>query len=343
MLTGRPPGVQRIAIFRALYLGDLLCTVPAWRALRRAYPEAHISLIGLPWAREFAARFSCYLDEWIEFPGYPGLPERPPRMEAIPSFLGDMQARRFEMALQMHGNGRCSNALVALFGAASTSGFVLPGEYCPSPERFLLYPEGVSEVHRHLQLIESLGIPSLGDELEIPLTPEDRQVCDVIRSANGLVPGTYACVHPGGRGTNRRWAPERFSEVADALVERGLQVVITGTTEEAPLARIMEDSMRTKPVNVLGRTDLGALAALMEGARLLVANDTGVSHMAAAVRLPSVIVVTGSDPLRWGPLDRTRHRLVPGETATVASVLSEVDAHLDAYPMDARGRVGAPA
>src|SRR3712207_3844932 len=95
------PAPRRIVIFRALQLGDLLCAVPAWRALRRHWPHARITLVGLPWAREFVSRFHGYLDDFLEFPGHRGLPER--HAVAADAFLHEIRARRFDLALQMHG------------------------------------------------------------------------------------------------------------------------------------------------------------------------------------------------------------------------------------------------
>ena len=68
---------KRIAIFRALQLGDLLCAIPAVRALKKNYPNAEITLLGLPWASTFVKRFSNYFSDFIPFPGYPGLIEHP--------------------------------------------------------------------------------------------------------------------------------------------------------------------------------------------------------------------------------------------------------------------------
>ncbi len=321
---------HRIAILRALQLGDLLCAVPAFRALRAALPRAEIVLVGLPWARTFVDRFSCYLDGFAEFPGFPGLPERAPDLERIPSFLRRVQAEHFDLALQMQGNGYIANPLTVLFGARLNAGFFTAGQYCPDPERFLEYPEGIPEVMRHLSLMEFLGVPARGTEQEFPVRDEDCQALRKIDEARALKPGEYICIHPGARMPERRWPPENFAAVADSLAGHGLQVVLTGTADEASLTQAVARAMKSKAIDLAGRTNLGALAALLSGARLLVSNDTGISHLAAALRVPSVIVFTVSDPARWAPLDLDLHRILRRDAGvTSRQVLAEAKSLLE--------------
>jgi ADP-heptose:LPS heptosyltransferase len=303
--------------------------------LRAAFPSAHISLIGLPWAHQFVARFRHYLDELIEFPGYPGLPERALTMEAVPAFLTQMQARRFDLVLQMHGNGHYVNECSVLLGARMTGGFYVPGEYCPDNDFFIPYPDSLPEAHRHLKLMEFLGLPSLGDELEWPITSADEEAFRSLEESGSLMEHDYVCLHPGGRGVMRRQPPEQFGRLADLMTERGFQVVITGTKEEADLSAAMVRAMRTRAINLVGRTDLGALGVLLRHARMLIANDTGVSHVAAGLRVPSVILCTGSDPVRWGPLDGQRHRVLVGPSMTTESIIAEIDDVLKAERLEA--------
>lgn len=302
--------LRRVAILRALQLGDLLCAVPALRALRAELPEAHITLIGLPWSQVFIKRFSHYLDEFLEFPGIPGFPEREPQIHHFPSFLEKAQQQRYDLVLQMQGSGNISNTLAALFGARLTAGFFLQGGYCPNPERFLIYPEHETEVWRHLRLMEFLGVPLSGDELEFPLRPEDWDALRPILEENHLEPGGFICLHPGARAESRRWPVERFAATGDALSEAGLKIVLTGSEAEAPLTRAVARNMKARAIDLTGQTELGALGALYSITRLLVCNDTGVSHLAAALKTPSVVLFSDSDPNRWAPLDRSLHRIV---------------------------------
>ena len=325
------PLPERIAIVRALPgLGDLLCTIPAWRALRMALPQAQITLIGLPWARTFVERYAAYLDDFIEFIGYPGIPEVSPPLRKLPAFFASVQEQCFDLALQMQGNGSVINPFTVLLGARVNAGFYLHGSYCPDPGRFLPYPTHEPEVWRHLRLMEFLGIPLQGDVLEFPLGKEDFSALHVIEEVQNLQPGGYVCVHPGASVPERCWSPFKFAIVADNLSDRGLQVVFTGTAPEANLTSMVRKSMRTSSIDLAGRTSLGALAALLSNARLIVCNDTGISHLAAALRVKSVVIFSDSDLNRWAPLDRDRHRVLRdwgnGEhIITPAMVMAQVE------------------
>lgn len=317
---------QTIVVLRALQLGDLLCAVPAFRSLRTAFPKTHIALIGLPWAETFVGRFARYLDEFIEFPGYPGLPERPVAVSAVPTFLLAMQRRRFDLALQMHGNGRHTNQLLALLDARTAAGFVCGEDYCPDERRFMPYPDHLPEADRHLALLRRLGIPAHDHRLEFPLNMEDINAFRKLQSTHGLQPVSYVCLHPGGRGLSRRWPPHLFSLVADRLVKSGYRIVITGTEQERPLVQAVMAHMREEATNLAGQTDLGTLGVLLTQSALLIANDTGVSHLAAALHVPSVIVCIGSDPVRWSPSDNRLHRVLVGQDTTVDEVMEAAHA-----------------
>lgn len=305
---------RSIAVFRALQLGDLLCAVPTLRALRSGWPQARVTLIGLPWAREFAARFPLYVDEFLEFPGFPGLPERRCEPRAVLDFLRSAQERRFDLTLQLHGSGELSNPLVALLGARRTAGYFREGHYCPDAGTFLAWRDEEPEVERGVRLLAALGVASNGLELEAPVLQADLRELARIADERELPRDGYVCVHPGAQLKSRRWYPERFAVVADELATRGLRIVVTGTSGEAELARAVAERMCAPIVDLVGRTTLGGLTALIDGARLVVTNDTGVRHIAAARGTRCVAVACGSDVRRWPVSERTQrllHAAVP--------------------------------
>jgi ADP-heptose:LPS heptosyltransferase len=93
--------VEKLAVFRALQLGDMLCAVPTLHALRTTLRYAHVTLVGLPWAARFAERFDDYIDDFVAFPGHPGFPEQPVHEAQLPAFYQQMRDRRFDLALQL--------------------------------------------------------------------------------------------------------------------------------------------------------------------------------------------------------------------------------------------------
>jgi ADP-heptose:LPS heptosyltransferase len=126
-------------------------------------------------------------------------------------------------------------------------------------------------------------------------------------------------VHPGARLRSRRWPQERFAAVLRQLAADGWRCVLTGSVGERALAAAvcaqMPPRLRSLLIDATGHSTLGGFAALVANARAVIANDTGISHIAAATGTPSVIVSSGGDAARWAPLDRVRHRVFAHEVA----------------------------
>ncbi len=306
----------RIGILRALKLGDMLCSIPAVRALKRAVPHTEISLIGLPWAREFAERFSHYFSEFVEFPGWPGLPEQEMRLDEVPGFLTHARQRAFDLLVQMHGSGRHVNDAVGIMGARQVAGFCEDGPAWSVANTFITYPDREPEVWKCLRLACHIGGVFDGEDLEFPLWERD------FERVERLVPesfkrGPFAVLHPGALANRERlWPLADFAEVGRTLTTWGISVVITGSHYEKSRADQLLTLIQAqigneeRLLNLCGKTSLGSLGALLSQSRLLVCHDTGVSHMAAALRVPSVVLFDRSDREGWPPADRQLHRFM---------------------------------
>ncbi len=301
--------VHQVLVFRALQIGDLLCAVPALQALRRALPVAHIALIGLPWATQFAQRYAGLIDEFIAFPGHPQLPERPSDRQGWPSLRRRLRARCADLAIQLQGSGELSNPIVRELGARVTVGYTRHTEV--DGAGFFPYPDHGHESARLLALMAALGFETSGCQLSFPLLPADEAAWQATALAMPVQDKGYVCVHPGARDPARRWPVEAFARVADHLAAAfGVQVVLTGSTDEQALVRHVAKTMRHGSIQAALPWSIGAMAACMKGARLLVCNDSGVSHLAAGLGLPSVVVFRRDARERWAPPDRRLHRCV---------------------------------
>jgi ADP-heptose:LPS heptosyltransferase len=306
-------------------LGDLLCGVPALRALRARLPRATISLVTYPEMGPVVARQAAYVDELLPFPGWPGIPERPPRVGRIPHFLAACRARRFDLAIQAYGLRPAADEVTARVGARRTAGFRAPERgHAPAGDGFLPYPEHLHEVDRQLALMERLGAPACGRRLEFPIDGRDEDEAAVLRAAGAL--DRYAVLHPGATAASRRWPAERFAAVGDTLAADGLRVAVTGTPAERALTATVAGAMRSPAVDLGGRTALGAFAALLRDAALLVCSDTGAAHLAAAVGTPAVVCFLAGDPVRWAH---------PGHRVARADVACNPCPHVDC-PIDHR-------
>ncbi len=321
--------IKRIAIFRALKLGDMLCAVPALRAIRKAFPDAQITLISLTSAENLAKRYSHYINEFIPFPGFPGMPETQSDPIEVIEFISDLQKRDLDLLIQMHGSGELSNPLVSLFNAKETIGVYRQGQYCPSPDSYSLYNDNSNEVNRCLSVLSPLGIDIEDVFLEFPLTLHDSEILHSILGAQMDLTRPYFCIHPGASTESKRWSPHAFARIADYISERGYEVVFTGNALEGELVSYIQklmqfDSFNTASLNL----PLGPLGALLKGSLGLICNDTGVSHLGAALGVPSIVIFSETSPDRWAPLNKSLHHYY------IRPEVEEIIAEIDSFFMN---------
>jgi ADP-heptose:LPS heptosyltransferase len=296
------PDVAKIVVLRANGLGDLIFALPALSALRAAYPGAELTLLGGPWHGAFLNGRGV-VDRVIEVPAYFGVWNGEEDRTEQAAFFERMRAEHFDIAIQMHGGGRNSNPFVLQLGAKLTAGLRTPD--APALDRCVPYIYFQLEVHRYLEVAALLGAKAVEVDPSLPVL--DRDLVEA-RKAFDLHGPLFVVIHPGATDGRRRWPAQKFAHVADELARRGLRVVVIGTSEESKLVGSVLHSMQMPAVDLSGRLSLSALAGLLSRAHLVVANDSGPVHLAAAVRARTVGVYWCGNLLNSGPLTRTRHR-----------------------------------
>lgn len=278
--------VRKIAVLVPFAVGDFVFTLPALRALRLAYPDAELALVGRAWHRELLANRPGPVDRVLLMPTIPGVGTRAdaPRASDADAFIDAMRAERFDLAAQMFGGGRYSNPLVSAFHARLSIGSRAVD--APPLDRWVRY---AVPNNRRLALLEVAALagaqaPPPGPELAV--TAADRGEAATVLAAGGGKP--VAVLQPGSSDPRRCWPPAAFAAVGDALVRAGAVVAVNGTAAEALLVRSVLGHMRAPALDLSGRLSLGGLCGLLEGAALLVSNDTGPLHLALAIGTPSV-------------------------------------------------------
>jgi ADP-heptose:LPS heptosyltransferase len=307
--------VRRVALVRLrVGLGDLLCSAPALRTLRRHRPDLEVTLVTWPEMAPVIDRLG-HVDNLLPFPGTAGIPDRPPQPERWAAFVAQARGHRLDLALQCYGDNPAANTVAASLGARLVGGFGPTGWSTPAGTEHLHlpYPVTVHEVRRHLLLLERLGLPvtPADERLVFPVTSAEEETHAGVLGALGLEPRGYAVLHPGASSPSRRWPVASYAEVARRLHADGLAVVVTGSSSERDLSGALARRSGVPVLDLCGRTDLPGLALLLRDAAVLVGNDTGTAHLAAAVGARSVTIFQPGDPRRWGYAGPSTRALVP--------------------------------
>jgi heptosyltransferase I len=301
---------RRLLIVRLGSMGDIIHTLPAATALRRAFPE-----VSLGWVvEERWAELLCTLPEPRSGPRSPRRPlvDRVHTVntktwrrsllsiqtwEQIAAGLSELRAQRYEVAVDFQGAVR-SAVLARWSGAPVIYGAAQPRENVAS----MFYTRQVIArgnhiVEQNLSLAEAVA----RRPLEMPKTefPHDQAVEKQCGDRLQQSIGDFALLNPGAGWGAKQWPAERYGQVARRLAEDGVKSLINFGPGEEPLVRAVESASEGTAKGIA--CSLTELIALTGRARLFVGGDTGPMHLAAALGIPVVAIFGPTNPARNGP------------------------------------------
>lgn len=299
--------VKRILCVRLDRLGDLLMTTPAFHALRESVPGRHLTLLTSSVGAQ-AAPFLRDIDEVIAYdaPWHGLAPSPAPRDDLAMREL--LASREFDAAVifTVYSQSPLPAALLChLSGIARRlahcreNPYDLLTDWVPEEEP---HAQMRHEAERQLALVGSVGAATRDPRMRFDVVPEAHRMLVQRLTGLGLDPqGPWAVLHPGASAPSRRYPPERFGEVAARLVQAtDWPILLTGTPEERALIKAVVDTAgpgaRSRLHDLSGLLSLGELAALIERATVLIANNSGPVHLASALGTPVVDLYALTNP-----------------------------------------------
>ncbi len=303
-----PAAPQRVCVWRTGNIGDVVCALPALAALRVRWPDARLTLLtspgprGAPGARELLSE-AGWLDElWVYHPG-----ELAPR-----TFARELARRCFDVLVRLPQNlsnpWRELRDLAFLRLAARVPrahGFAVGNLRWLGRRAARALAGGGGLEHesaRLLALLEDLVGPVRGAEFPLPIQGAVALGAERLLAQHGLDRAALLCLVPGGKRAANRWPVERFGEIARRWVALGRKAAVLGSAADRPLAARVRELAGPDVVDLCGASPLPLSAAIFARSALVVTNDTGSMHLAAAVRTPCVVPYSARDlPGRWFP------------------------------------------
>lgn len=292
---------RSILIIRPSALGDVCRTVPVLASLRAAWPDARIGWLV---QEEFSEAISAHpsLDEVVTFPrqALRGAWRTPGGLLRTLGYLRSLSRGDWEVALDCQGLAR-SGVFARCTGARRRTGFRAAAEF-----GWVFLNDRVSTDKRHIvdrtmDLVSALGVPPIMD-LSLHAPEDSRRRWQEHPSHPE---GEYIVLAPRSRWPSKEWPADRWLELMRSLSTDGhhsFVLVGSGSEQEAidRLAASLDDS-RVRTHSLAGRTSVGELMAIIEGARLVVANDSAPLHIAVGFSRPMIGLFGPTDPLEVGP------------------------------------------
>jgi ADP-heptose:LPS heptosyltransferase len=311
---GQPVAVRRVLAVRLDSLGDVLMCTPALQAMRKAWPDAHLTLLTsrsgaalqphLPMIDAVMAHEASWMKaaSSAERQAMPGADD----MALVKALQDAHGGLGFDVAIiftTLTQSALPAALICRMAGIAVRMAHVRENPYDLLShwvrETDVLGPGMRHEVQRQLDLLGAIGIAPGGmrDGLVFQLSHVDRMQAVQRLTDAGLPSGRpFVLVHPGATAASRRYAPEAFGQAMDLVARTGWHCVFCGGNDERQLVARARSAMRERSLSLEGPMPLGVLGAIIERAAVLVANNSGPAHMAAAVGTPVVCLYALTNP-----------------------------------------------
>lgn len=301
--------VKNILIIKPSSLGDIVLALPALSALRRNFPDARISWLVRP---EFAPLLKNHphLTDVILFDrrvlGRAWF--QPGTFASLLSLIRQLRSRRFDTVIDLQGLFRTAS-LAWLSGCKKRFGMSDAREFA-----HLFYTHKVAQnqdcvhlVDYYLKIIRAVGASDVTVQFVLPVDSAAVDSVKRILTIYNINPDNYIVFIPSSTHTDKCWPVERFAALANRISSQfGLSVVAAGTESEKGLTEKLKSIAGVPIANFAGLTSLSELTALLKNAKLVVSNDTGPGHIAAALGTPLVLIFGRSNPARVAPYGRSR-------------------------------------
>lgn len=288
---------ERILVIKLGALGDLVLCMDAFAAIRKAYPDATIALLTGPSFVSFAQTMPWF-DEVLTDP-------RPPawNLSAWSRLIGSVRAFAPTRVFDFQGKPRQSVLYWAMGGAVCGPAWSGAARFCSHPRQ---WPP--SEGMHYTEFV-CAQLDRAGLRIE---DPADLSWLDGALDAFAL-PSRYAVLIPGCAPTRlyKRWPPEKYAELAKRFIAKGIGVYAVGTKadeESIEAIRVLAPEV----ISLACQTTLGQLAALARHAVCVVGNDTGPTHMAAAVGGRTIALMSDRVDPNWSAPEGARARWLQG-------------------------------
>lgn len=303
---------RRILIIKPSSLGDIVHALPTLAALRRRFPLAHMTwLVKRQWAG-LLERVEGLDAVWSVEPTLHGWLSQVPRLRGAD----------FDLAVDLQGLFR-SGVMAWLAGCPTRVGFANGREGSPFfyTQRVSAPSPDMHAVDRYLLVAEALGASVQGEPaFHFRTLDEDREGVARLLSRHGLPPshtpytkGAWIAVNVAARWPTKRWPAAYFAAAIDQLQREGMgPVALIGGPDERSAAQAVKALTKTELVDLTGETHPGLLPALLKSAALLLTNDSGPMHVAAAVGTPVVALFGPTSPMRTGPYGKQHRVLTSG-------------------------------